>query len=292
MKNKGFWQKAGAFFSGKGFYMVLAVCLCAIGVSGWYLWQTVQLAGDSLAEQVSGSATVTAPEGEDAPPEQTSSDGSEDSAETLFTADEGDTEALSALEGTDNAADAAGEPTDSAAEESTAGGKDGVSQTAAEGGQDTSAGTQQAVETSVETVDNLHQTMQYPVPGTVVSAFSSDTLVYNEAMEDWRTHDGVDLAAQVGDTVTAAWAGKVTSVQQDAVLGTVVTVDCGDGYTVIYGNLAEETAVSAGDSLSAGDPIGTVGETAAGESNGGAAFLHFAVMQDGQYIDPMAFLEE
>lgn len=289
MKKRTFWQKAGAFFSGKGFYMVLAVCLCAIGVSGWYLWQTVQLAGDSLAEAASGKATVVVSgEENDVPPEQDPSV-TGDSAELKETED--------AVSNAGESTPTAGEPTpdatgDDAAEVADSD-KDGTAKTSTESEQDaqeTSTGTQQPVETSVETVDNLYQTMQYPVPGSVVSAFSSDTLTYNEAMGDWRTHNGVDLSAEVGDTVVAAWSGKVTSVREDAVLGTVVTVDCGEGYTTVYGNLAETTAVSAGDSVSAGDTLGTVGTTAAGEEHGGAAFLHFEVLQDGQYVDPMIYL--
>lgn len=300
MKKRTFWQKAGAFFSGKGFYMVLAVCLCAIGVSGWYLWQTVQLAGDSLAQSASGKATVTVTEDEnEVPPEQDPSVAG-DGAEGKDVED--------AVSNAGESTPTAGETTPAAKEDDAAEtadpDKDGAAKTSTEDeqpsqktstedeqpAQETSTGTQKPVETSVETVDNLHQTMQYPVPGSVVSAFSSDILTYNETLGDWRTHNGVDLSAEVGDTVVAAWAGKVTSVRQDAVLGTVVTVDCGEGCTTVYGNLAETTAVTAGDTVSAGDTIGTVGETAAGEGHDGAAFLHFEVLENGQYVDPMIYL--
>lgn len=90
--------------------------------------------------------------------------------------------------------------------------------------------------------------------------------------------------------MVAAWGGKVASVKEDAVLGVTVTVDCGDGYTTLYGNLAKTTNVSAGDDVAAGDPIGTVGSTAAGElAQDGENFLHFSVSKDGQYLDPIQF---
>lgn len=123
----------------------------------------------------------------------------------------------------------------------------------------------------------------------MVAAFSSDTLTYNEALGDWRTHSGVDLSAELGQEVVAACGGTVISVQDDVLLGRTVTVDCGDGLTTLYGNLAEDVAVTAGDTVSAGDVIGTVGETASGEYNE-TAWLHFAVEQDGEAVDPMAYL--
>ncbi|MCD8127268.1 MAG: M23 family metallopeptidase [Clostridiales bacterium] len=259
--------------------MVLVLCIGAIGVSGWYLWKTMRLATDSMAQAASGAATVTvSQEEEDAPPEQ-EEPAQEDSAaaeeEQAIAAPVSDSAAT--REEADAAEDAAATATETAAAEETAGNADDSSKN-------------EVVETAVETVDNLHPTMQYPVPGSVVAAFSSDTLTYNEALEDWRTHNGVDLSAEVGDDVVAAWSGQVVSVREDAVLGTTVTIDCGEGYTTVYGNLDENVAVSAGNQVSAGDVIGSVGEAAGGETHGGDGFLHFAVLLDGDYVAPMEYL--
>ncbi|MCD7858546.1 MAG: M23 family metallopeptidase [Clostridiales bacterium] len=286
MNKKTVWQRIGAFFSGKGFYMVLVLCIGAIGASGWYLWKTMRLATDSMAEAASGAATVTvAQEEEDAPPEAEEL-APEDSAaqeEAQPSSAGAEEEQAIATPVSDSAAaqEEAEEDADATATETAA-----AEETVAED----SSSKNEVVETAVETVDNLHQTMQYPVPGSVVAAFSSDTLTYNEALEDWRTHNGVDLSAEVGDDVVAAWSGQVVSVREDAVLGVTVTIDCGDGYTTVYGNLAEPAAVSAGNQVSAGDVLGAVGETAGGETHGGDGFLHFAVLLDGDYVDPMEFL--
>lgn len=40
-----------------------------------------------------------------------------------------------------------------------------------------------------------------PIQGEVLTAFSVDQLLYNETLDDWRTHDGVDIAAAEGDAV-------------------------------------------------------------------------------------------
>ncbi|MCD7946030.1 MAG: M23 family metallopeptidase [Clostridiales bacterium] len=128
-----------------------------------------------------------------------------------------------------------------------------------------------------------------PVSGEAVAAFSDSELTYNAALEDWRTHNGVDLAAEVGEEVYAALDGEVLSIESDPLLGTVITLNHGDGLMTLYGNLSEEVAVRQGDKVSAGQVIGTVGETAAGESNEGG-WVHFAVKKDGVLVDPMEYL--
>ena len=40
-----------------------------------------------------------------------------------------------------------------------------------------------------------------PLVGEEVAAFSVDELTYNETLGDWRTHDGIDIAAEVGQIV-------------------------------------------------------------------------------------------
>jgi len=76
-----------------------------------------------------------------------------------------------------------------------------------------------------------------PLEGEVLAAFSVDRLMYNETLEDWRTHDGVDIAAAVGDTVLAASSGTVYSVADDPLMGTTVVIDHADGCRTTYANL-------------------------------------------------------
>ena len=130
-----------------------------------------------------------------------------------------------------------------------------------------------------------------PVHGAVLMAFSMEELTYNPTMEDWRTHNGIDIAAASGTTVLAACNGQVLTVEEDALMGTTVILEHDGGYQTTYANLQVAPPVAAGDFVSAGQIIGAVGTTAAAES-AQEAHLHFAVTKDGESIDPHTFLDE
>ena len=133
-------------------------------------------------------------------------------------------------------------------------------------------------------------TVVSPLEGDVVAAFSMDQLLYNETLEDWRTHDGVDIAAPEGSSVMAASAGTVVAVDQDALMGTTVVIEHEGGYHTLYANLQSPPVVEAGTAVSAGQVIGTVGTTAAAEAAQGP-HLHFSVTKDGEPVDPASFLK-
>ena len=135
------------------------------------------------------------------------------------------------------------------------------------------------------------RTVQMPVSGEVLNHYSTETLSYNATMRDWRTHDGIDLAAEVGTAVSATEAGTVSAVYQDDYLGTAVEVTHDSGYVTTYANLEENPAVSVGQVVAAGDPIGTVGSTALLEVDE-TAHLHFSVSKDGEYVNPSDYLPE
>ena len=127
-----------------------------------------------------------------------------------------------------------------------------------------------------------------PLAGETIAAFSADALRYNEALADWRTHSGIDIASEEGSPVAAAAAGTVKSVTEDPLLGTTVVLSHIDGYESTYASLAKEVCVSVGDTVEAGETLGAVAASAAGES--GEPHLHFSVSCRGTLIDPAEFI--
>lgn len=133
------------------------------------------------------------------------------------------------------------------------------------------------------------RTVVLPVSGETISAHSLTALSYNVTTQDWRTHDGIDLAAEQGAAVAAAENGTVTAIYQDDYLGTTVEISHASGYTTFYSNLQETPAVTVGQTVAAGEVIGAVGSTALLEA-GHPSHLHFAVTFGGSSVDPADYL--
>lgn len=129
----------------------------------------------------------------------------------------------------------------------------------------------------------------WPVVGEIERSCNLNTLAYDVTLHDWRTHAGVDIAAPLGTAVNAAHSGTVTSVFEDDFFGTVVCIAHGDGVSSFYANLAATPAVSVGSRVEAGQTIGSVGTTALCEVGQGT-HLHYAVMVDETWVDPMGYL--
>ena len=129
-----------------------------------------------------------------------------------------------------------------------------------------------------------------PVEGEVLSPYAMEVLSYNQTTRDWRIHNGVDLAAAAGTPVMAAADGQVYTVYEDDQLGMPVVIRHEGGYTTRYSSLGADVTVSAGQQVSMGQPIGTVGTSALME-NALGDHVHFAVTKDDEPVDPMDFLE-
>ena len=128
-----------------------------------------------------------------------------------------------------------------------------------------------------------------PVEGEIVMVYAMDSLGYNPTTRDWRTHNGVDIAAEEGSKVFAAADGTVYTVYEDDTMGMTVVIRHRDGYITKYASLASEVTVKAGDTVTLGQQIGYVGNTALLESAIGD-HLHFSVLCNDEPLDPQQFL--
>ena len=128
-----------------------------------------------------------------------------------------------------------------------------------------------------------------PLEGEVVAAYAMDALSYNPTTRDWRTHNGIDLAAEAGSSVHAAAEGTVYTVYEDETMGHTVVIRHQDGYVTCYSSLGEDVAVAPGDQVTLGQKIGTVGNSALMESALGD-HIHFSVTRNDEPVDPQKFL--
>ena len=132
------------------------------------------------------------------------------------------------------------------------------------------------------------QTMR-PIEGDTTHDYSMDALSYNATTQDWRVHNGIDIAAPVSTEVLAVRDGVVTAIHSDDSLGQTVVLTHEDGYISHYANLGEDVTVSNGANVKCGDVLGTVGDTSISEISQ-EAHLHFAVTKDNKPVDPEDFL--
>ena len=118
----------------------------------------------------------------------------------------------------------------------------------------------------------------WPLPGhTYISCNFGDDDAYGNS-----GHRGTDIPAPEGTPILAAHGGTVIISGWNNSYGNQVLLDNGAGLSTRYAHMTA-AAVSAGETVTAGQVIGYVGNT--GDSTG--FHLHFEVMQNGVRVNPL-----
>ena len=156
------------------------------------------------------------------------------------------------------------------------------------------------VDTSTNTNDqqtsqdpnNELPTFSLPVNGEISIDFSDTVPVFSETLNDYRTHLGVDISANLGDEVLAVASGVVTNVWDDPFMGTCVSIEHSGNAVSIYKNLDPDVAdgIIIGASVEGGDLIGAVGESAMNEL-ASEPHLHYELKVNGSHVDPKKFFK-
>lgn len=128
-----------------------------------------------------------------------------------------------------------------------------------------------------------------PVSGEITFAYSVEKLAYSKTLDEWRVHEGIDIAADRGATIRAAADGVVTEVKHDPGYGIIVVIEHKNGLKTVYANLATDDMVSPNQKVLKGDIIGSVGDTAAFEASE-ASHLHFEVLKDNENVNPASYI--
>lgn len=103
-------------------------------------------------------------------------------------------------------------------------------------------------------------------------------------LNQWRMHDGVDIAAPEGSDILAIADGVVKVATYSTTAGNYIVIDHGSGLQSVYMH-ASALNVNVGEVVNKGSVIGLVGST--GRSTG--PHLHLGVKLDGNYVDPMSY---
>ena len=129
----------------------------------------------------------------------------------------------------------------------------------------------------------------WPLQGTVIMDYSMDATTYFATLDQYKYNPAIIIAGDVNSKVYSAAKGKVKSIENNEETGCTMTVDLGDGYEAVYGQLKELNA-AVGDYVEAGHVIGYVNEPTKYFSVEGSN-LYFELKKDGEPIDPVVFFE-
>lgn len=132
-----------------------------------------------------------------------------------------------------------------------------------------------------------------PVSGSLLRAHDLEVPVWSNTMADYRTHCGMDIAAQMGASVCSAADGVIAQIWTDPMMGQCISVKhAGDGLT-IYRNLSPilPVGIAEGVEVRAGQLIANVGESAMIEI-AEEPHVHFELMIGGEYVNPLDYLSD
>lgn len=130
--------------------------------------------------------------------------------------------------------------------------------------------------------------MEWPVHGNILVDYSMDQTTYFPTLDQYRLSPAVSVQAVEGAPVTAAVNGTVYAIEETAQTGTTLTMELGNGYQAIYGQLTDLT-VQEGDVVEKGTIIGYINAPTKYYSKEGSN-LYFAMKKDGDPIDPIVYL--
>ena len=132
--------------------------------------------------------------------------------------------------------------------------------------------------------------LMWPIAGNIVMNYSMDSTILHKTLGTYKTNPAINISAEIGTNVGAAASGIVQSIYDSEETGTTMVIAVGSGYVTTYG-LLDNLAVEEGDSVTAGQVIGTVGAPTAYYVEEGPN-VYFAVSKDGTPVDPTEYLAE
>ena len=130
----------------------------------------------------------------------------------------------------------------------------------------------------------------WPIDGNVILNYSMDQTVYFSTLDQYKYNPALVISGELGEPVLAAADGKVTSLKGDARTGSMIVMDIGNGYELVYGQL-QEIRVQEGENVKQGDVIAYVEEPTKYYTVEGPN-LYFQLLKDGNPENPLEYMAE
>ncbi len=142
-------------------------------------------------------------------------------------------------------------------------------------------------------VDATPLKLLLPVSGQLLQGHDLEVPAWSDTMADYRTHCGMDIAAQMGASVCAAADGVIAQIWEDPMMGQCISVKHKGDAMTIYRNLSKviPVGIEEGVEVRAGQLIANIGESAMIEI-AEVPHLHFELMVGDEYADPLDYLAD
>jgi len=124
--------------------------------------------------------------------------------------------------------------------------------------------------------------------GDVLIDYSMDGSVYYPTLDVYKYSPALVISSPVDQEVRAMANSKVLSITEDAETGLTVTMEMGNGYQAVYGQL-KDVSLAVDQTVETGTLIGMTADPTKYYSKEGSN-LYLSMTKDGEPIDPMLYL--
>ena len=254
-KSKSFKEKFKKFIAGNGFYAVLAVCLVGAGAAAWV---AVNSTIDSIEENNSRVIEESNSKRAEMPNWNDKTEKTENKKDDVKVEEKNQKKIETAKPKAENKVEKADNPAEK---------------------------NQEAPKADSKTLRPEPIKFIMPVEGNIITAFSNGKLVKDPTLNEWKTHNGVDIKAAVGTAVVACADGKIEKIRQDKLWGGIIEVSHTDGTTAFYCGIEPINNIKTGDMVRTRQQIGKTMLIPCEAAL--SPHLHFAMKQDGKWINPL-----
>ena len=136
---------------------------------------------------------------------------------------------------------------------------------------------------------NEESLLEWPASGAVLINYSMDKTVFFSTLEQYQYNPALIINGKVDEVIMASAAGVVVNIEELAQTGLTVTLDMGNGYAAIYGQL-KDISVGIGDYVEVGGHLGSLNEPTKYFTVEGPN-LYFAITKDGEPVNPLSYME-
>lgn len=134
----------------------------------------------------------------------------------------------------------------------------------------------------------IDSALAWPVGGEIILNYSMDRTVLFPTLNQYKYNPAIYIDAKEGDEVLSCCDGEVTEVASNEEIGSYMTLNLGDGYTLTLGQLSD-IRVKQGERVKKGQVLAHVAKTTKYHAVEGDC-LYLGLEKDGNCVNPNNFL--